>query len=101
MVSLGSNLLPAVAENTAFVIGVMKFCTVWADASANAHKQFCSDQHAHSRSKEIEPKGMPVAASKCRPKGPRGIHAHSGERCFKRDEDRIKCADKIGCVARE
>src|SRR5262245_34417188 len=78
----------------------MEFCAVPADAAAHPHKQFCTDQHAQRRGQEIEPKRMPVASSKCRAKGRRGVHAHSGERCFKRDEDRVKCADKIGRVTR-
>jgi hypothetical protein len=39
---------------------------------------------------------MPVAASKCRAKGSRGIHAHSGQRRFERDKNGVKRADKYG-----
>ena len=62
VVSLRSNLLEAVAENTAFVISMMEFGAVRADASAHQQKEFCSNQHAESRGQEIDPKGMPVAA---------------------------------------
>ena len=62
MVSLRSNLLRAVAENTALVISVMEFGAVRADAAAHPQKEFCSNQHAQSRSQEIDPKGMPGQA---------------------------------------
>lgn len=95
------DLLRAAAENTALVIVVMELGAVGADAIAHPQENFCSNQHAQSRGEEIDPKGMPVAASNCRAKRSRGIHAHSGEGRFERDKNRIKCANKIRRVARE
>jgi hypothetical protein len=56
------DLLRALAENTAFVIGMMEFGTVLANAAAHPKKEFGSNQHPNSRRQEIDPKGMPVAA---------------------------------------
>src|SRR5262249_25122659 len=77
VVSLGSNLECAVAENTAFVIGVMELGAGRTDAAAHQQKEFGSTQHAERRRREIYPKGMQVAAWKCPAKGSGGIHAHS------------------------
>lgn len=77
MVSLRSSLLCAVVENTSLVIGVMELGAVWADAAVRPKKEFGGNQHTESRGDEIDPKDMPIAASKCRAKGPRRIHAHS------------------------
>ena len=54
--------LCAMVENTTFVISVMEFGAVRADATAHPKKKFCSNQHAENRRQEIDPKGMPVAA---------------------------------------
>ena len=101
MVSLRLNALHAVAEHATFVTVVMEFGAVRADAAAHPQKEFSCGQHTQKRGQEIDPKRMPTSVSKCRAKAPRGIHAHSGERRFKRDKDRVKCADKIGRVPRE
>src|SRR5262245_59085866 len=55
--------LRAMAENTAFIVRVMEFGAVWADAAAHPHKEFCSDQHAQRRSHEIEPQAVPIATA--------------------------------------
>src|SRR5262245_30340766 len=55
--------LRAMAENTAFVVRVMEFGAVWADAAAHWQKDFGSDRHARRRSDEIEPQTMPVATA--------------------------------------
>ena len=93
--------LRVAAENAAFVIGVVEFGAGWADAGAYEQKKFCSNQHTESGGQEIDPESMPMPAWKCRAKGSRGIHAHSKERRFERDKNRIERADKIWRVARE
>src|SRR4029077_1201627 len=50
-----SNLLRAMAENTALVISVTEFDAVRPDAAAHPKKTFCSNQHAQSRGQEIDP----------------------------------------------
>ena len=59
------DMLRAVAEDTALVIGVMEFGAGRADAAAHQKKKFGSHQHAESRGEEIHPKRIPVAASDC------------------------------------
>src|SRR5215469_15240710 len=98
---IGIDLLRAVSENTALVVGGVEFGAIRADATAHAKEEFCSKQHAEGEGKEINPKGMPIPASKCRAKGSRGIHAHSEEGRFERDKNRIERTDKIWRVARK
>jgi hypothetical protein len=70
MVSLQSNLLRAVAENTALVIGAMEFGAVRADAAAHPQEEFCSDQQAQSRRAGNRPKGHVSSGAKRHVTGP-------------------------------
>ena len=65
VISLHSNLVRAVGENTTFVISMIELGAVRADATAHPKKEFSGNQHAERRRREIDPKGMPVATSKC------------------------------------
>src|SRR5215469_5713727 len=71
----------------------MELGAVRATTAAHPKKQFGSNQHAECGGQEIHPKDLPLPASKCRTKDSRGIHAHSRERRFERDKNRIECAD--------
>jgi hypothetical protein len=64
VLSLRSNLLGALAENTALLISMMEFGTVLTNTAAHPTKEFGSNQHPNSRRQEIDPKAMSVAAYK-------------------------------------
>src|SRR5215470_3783300 len=83
----------SVVENAPLVIRVMELRAVGADTAADPKEQFGCCQHAQSRSQEIDPESMPVAACERRPKGPRWIHAHSRQRCFEGNENRVQRSD--------
>jgi hypothetical protein len=72
-------------ENAAFVIGVVKSSAVWSDAPTDSKKCLSGHQHAYRRCDEIDPEGVPITSVSGGAKSSRGVHAHSGERCFKRD----------------
>jgi hypothetical protein len=74
-----------VMEDAAFVVGVVKFSAVWSDAPTDSKKYLRGGQHAYRRCDEIDPEGVPITSVSGGAKGSRGVHAHSGEGCFKRD----------------
>jgi len=88
-------------EDAAFVIGVVKFSAVWSDAPADSKKCLSGRQHAHGRSYEIYPQGMPTVGLNCWPERAGRIRAHAGERCSDWVKHRDHCANKICCVRRQ
>ena len=52
------------AEDAAFVIGVVKFGAVRSDAPTDSKKYFSGRKHAHRWCYEIDPEGVPIAGVK-------------------------------------
>jgi hypothetical protein len=84
--------LSCAMEDAAFVVGVVKFGAVWSDAPTDSKK--CG-QHAYRRCDEIDPEGVPITSVSGGAKGSRGVHAHSGERCFERDVHGVERTHKV------
>jgi hypothetical protein len=82
-------------EDAAFVIGVVKFGAVWSDALTDSNKCLSGRQHAHRRSDEIDPQGMPPVGLNCWPERSGRIRAYAGERCSGRVKHRDQCTNKI------
>ena len=88
-------------EDAAFVVGVVKFSAVRSGAPTDSKKCLSGHQHAYRRCDEIDPEGVPVTSVNSGAKGSRGVHAHSGERCFKRDVHGVEQTHKIRRVSRQ
>src|SRR5262249_53801412 len=91
----------AVQENAAFVIRVMELGAIWFDSAAHPKENLCCSEHAESRSQEVQPERVPVTSCERGPEGPRGIHAHSRQRCLESDKKRVQCSDEIRRITRE
>jgi len=85
-------------EDAAFVIGVVKFSAVRSYAPTDSKKCLSGRQHAHRRSDEIDPQGIPTVGLNCWPERSGRIGAHAGERCSDWEKHRDQCAYKICCV---
>jgi len=86
-------------EDAAFGIRVVKFSAVWRDAPTNSKKSLSGGQHAYGRCNEIDPEGVPITSVNGGAKGSRGVHAHSGEGCFKRDIHGVERTHNKACTA--
>jgi hypothetical protein len=87
-------------EDAALVIGVVKSGAVRSAAPTDSKKCLSGGQHAYRRCDEIDPEGVPVTSVSDGAKGSRGVHAHSGERCFKLDVRGVERTHKIRRVPR-
>ena len=86
-------------KDTAFVVGVVKFSAVWSDALTDLKKCLSGREHAYRWCDEINPEGVPITSIGGGPKRSRGVHAHSGERCFKCDVHGVERTYKIRRVS--
>ena len=82
-------------EDAALVVGVVQLGAVRGRAVASPKKNCCGGEHADRRRDEIDPESVPVTSVSGGAKGSRGVHAHSGERCFKRDVHGVERTHKI------